>query len=171
MRLILDDAQGLGSPVGSILVGTNQFIAQAIRVRKVLGGGMRQAGILAAAGIYSLTNMIERLQEDHINAGQIARAIDDLKSDVISVTNKVRTNIILVKVNEKFATSDEFTLRLKKVFEDEEKSLGKSIVVKASEIEKGSIRLVTHANVTQNDVVMAIQKLKYVVDEFNRAKN
>jgi threonine aldolase len=68
-------SKGLGAPVGAVLCGKKDFIAEARRVRKMLGGGMRQAGIIAAAGVYALQNNIERLSEDHENAKAIARAL------------------------------------------------------------------------------------------------
>jgi threonine aldolase len=68
-------SKGLGAPVGAMLCGTKDFIAEARRVRKMLGGGMRQAGIIAAAGVYALAHNIERLSEDHENAKAIARAL------------------------------------------------------------------------------------------------
>jgi threonine aldolase len=68
-------SKGLGAPVGAMLCGSRAFVAEARRVRKMLGGGMRQAGIIAAAGVYALTHNVERLSEDHENAKVIARAI------------------------------------------------------------------------------------------------
>ena len=68
-------SKGLGAPVGSVLIGTKDFIAKARRIRKVFGGGMRQAGFLAAACIYALDNNIERLAEDHHHAKQLANAL------------------------------------------------------------------------------------------------
>ena len=68
-------SKGLGAPVGSILLGSKQDIAKALRVRKVLGGGMRQAGVLAAAGIYALTHHVDRLAEDHLRARRIESAL------------------------------------------------------------------------------------------------
>ena len=71
-------SKGLGAPVGSVLCGNRAFIQQALRWRKMLGGGMRQAGILAAAGLYALEHNIERLAEDHENAARLARGLSDI---------------------------------------------------------------------------------------------
>src|SRR5207249_3232749 len=68
-------SKGLGAPVGSALAGTKEFVARARRVRKVLGGGMRQAGVLAAAALYALDHHVERMAEDHANAQILAKAI------------------------------------------------------------------------------------------------
>ena len=67
------DRQGLGAPIGSILAGPQDFISRAVRCRKALGGGMRQAGIVAAAGKLALTEMVDRMEEDHRNAKTFAR--------------------------------------------------------------------------------------------------
>jgi threonine aldolase len=89
-------SKGLGTPVGSLLLGKSDFIKKARRVRKVFGGGMRQAGYLAAAGIYALENNIARLQEDHLHAKQIAVAL--AKKDFVGAIMPVETNIIIFEV-------------------------------------------------------------------------
>lgn len=93
--------KGLGCPMGSILMGDKEFIRRARRIRKVFGGGMRQAGYMAAAGIYALDNHINRLAEDHAHAKQIAAALRQ-KSFVRDIL-PVETNIILFEVQEKTA--------------------------------------------------------------------
>ncbi len=89
-------SKGLGAPVGSVIAGTKEFIKEAFRVRKSWGGGMRQVGILAAAGLYALQNNIERLKEDHRRAKYLAERINDLKNLEINM-NSVHTNILLFK--------------------------------------------------------------------------
>ncbi len=89
-------SKGLGAPVGSVLLGREDFIDKARRVRKVFGGGMRQAGYLAAAGIYALENNIERLNIDHLHAKEIAGAL--LKKDFTGKMFPVETNIIIFEV-------------------------------------------------------------------------
>jgi threonine aldolase len=91
-------SKGLGTPVGSLLLGTAPFIKKARRVRKVFGGGMRQAGYLAAAGLYALDNNIERLQTDHDHAKQIAAAL--LEKDFIGAMLPVETNILIFEVKD-----------------------------------------------------------------------
>jgi threonine aldolase len=86
-------SKGLGAPVGAMLCGSAAFIAEARRVRKMIGGGMRQAGIIAAAGVYALTHNVERLSEDHENARVIARALCDAPWAHIGLDDVV-TNII-----------------------------------------------------------------------------
>jgi threonine aldolase len=89
-------SKGLGAPVGSLLLGSEQFIKQARRVRKVLGGGMRQAGYLAAAGIYALDNNIMRLADDHRRAAQLATVLKEL--DFVDEVVPVETNIIFFRL-------------------------------------------------------------------------
>ena len=86
-------SKGLGAPVGAMLCGSRAFVAEARRVRKMLGGGMRQAGIIAAAGIYALTHNVERLSEDHENAKVIARALCNARWARLDLADVV-TNII-----------------------------------------------------------------------------
>lgn len=86
-------SKGLGAPVGSVLCGDREFIKRATRIRKMLGGGLRQAGILAAAGIYALEHNLERLAEDHENAARLANALSEI--DEIRV-HRPQTNILYV---------------------------------------------------------------------------
>lgn len=89
-------SKGLGAPVGSIILGNAEFIKEAFRVRKSFGGGMRQAGIIAAAGLFALKNNIERLYQDHENAKVLAEFISNIPSLEIDI-NLVQTNIILFR--------------------------------------------------------------------------
>lgn len=91
-------SKSLGCPVGSLLLGKKDFIKKARRIRKVFGGGMRQAGFIAAAGIYALQNNIDRLSEDHHHASQIAEAI--YKKEFVKQLLPVETNIIIFELNE-----------------------------------------------------------------------
>jgi len=86
-------SKGLGAPVGSVLIGTQKFIAEARRVRKAMGGGMRQAGYLAAAGIYALDHHVVRLAEDHAHARMLASTLETL--DYVSGIRPVQTNIVI----------------------------------------------------------------------------
>ena len=91
-------SKGLAAPVGSLVCGKTSFIAQARRARKVLGGGMRQAGVLAAAGIVALSEMTERLAEDHDNARRLARGLSRIPGLDVAV-ERVRTNIVYGQIN------------------------------------------------------------------------
>ncbi len=91
-------SKGLAAPVGSLVVGSRDFIAEARRARKLLGGGMRQAGVLAAAGIVALTEMIPRLAEDHDNARRLAEGLETLGYEVL---HPVETNIVIFRQPDK----------------------------------------------------------------------
>ena len=94
-------SKGLGTPVGSLLVGSHEYIKRAIRWRKMTGGGMRQAGILAAAGLYALKNNVARLQEDHDNAAWMAEQLREAGADVM----RHDTNMLFVRVGEEHAAA------------------------------------------------------------------
>lgn len=96
-------SKGLGTPVGSVLLGTAPYIKKARRVRKVFGGGMRQAGYLAAAGIYALEHHIDRLQVDHLHAKKVAEAL--LKKEFTGKMLPVETNIIIFEVKDETYTA------------------------------------------------------------------
>ncbi len=93
-------SKGLGAPVGSVLLGSTPFIKKARRWRKVFGGGMRQAGSLAAAGIYALDNHIDRLKEDHTKALEIKNAL--LKKEFVKEIIEVETNIVIAHIDGKY---------------------------------------------------------------------
>ncbi len=103
-------SKGLGAPVGSVLLGPADFIKKARRVRKVFGGGMRQAGVIAAAGIYALENNINRLAEDHTHAKAIAKALQE--KDFTGEILPVETNIIIFEVKGRL-TPKQFTEKMK----------------------------------------------------------
>ncbi len=96
-------SKGLGAPVGSLLLGSKEHIYKARRIRKVMGGGMRQAGILAAAGLYALQNNIERLAIDHQHATQVANVLNEL--NWVEKVYPVETNIVIFQLGEQFAPS------------------------------------------------------------------
>jgi threonine aldolase len=86
-------SKGLGAPAGTLLLGNREFVQKAKRARKILGGGMRQAGVIAAAGLYALENNVERLRSDHENAERLARGLRELKLEASQ-----NTNMVLVKI-------------------------------------------------------------------------
>ena len=104
-------SKGLGCPVGSVLVGDAALIHKAIRVRKVLGGGMRQAGFLAAAGIYALDHQLERLSEDHKKADEIGLLLNQLR--FIKKVEPIETNIIIFEIDEAIMSAETFVQKLK----------------------------------------------------------
>jgi threonine aldolase len=130
-------SKGLGIPVGSVLLGTKDFIAKARRVRKRWGGGWRQAGYLAAAGIYALDNHVARLKEDHAKARTIGTLIAS-RPEVIEVL-PVDTNIVIFTLNNAIL-SGEYVQKLA------------NIGIKAATFGKHQVRFVTHLDFTENDL-------------------
>ena len=130
-------SKGLGTPVGSLLLGNKTYIQKARRIRKVFGGGMRQAGYLAAAGIFALENNISRLQYDHDNAKKIASALS-AKSFVGEIL-PVETNIVIFKVLSPY-TPESFSALMEE----------HSISVMA--ISATQVRMVTHLDVSNEQV-------------------
>jgi threonine aldolase len=134
-------SKSLGCPIGSLLLGKKDFIKKARRVRKVFGGGMRQAGYLAAAGIYALKNNIERLKQDHDHAKQIAEALK--KKDFVGEIFPVETNIIIFEVKQPW-TAPGFVEKLKE------------FDILGHPISPTQVRLVTHLDVTPEMVEKTI---------------
>ncbi|MCR9263216.1 MAG: aminotransferase class I/II-fold pyridoxal phosphate-dependent enzyme [Flavobacteriaceae bacterium] len=127
-------SKGMGCPVGSVLVGDSETIAKALRVRKVLGGGMRQAGFLAAAGIYAMDNHIDRLADDHKKAAEIGEVLSKL--GFIKKVEPIETNIIIFELDESQVSSPNF---LKKLEENQISIIGMG---------QGKLRIVTHLDYT-----------------------
>ncbi|MFY9311522.1 MAG: GntG family PLP-dependent aldolase [Bacteroidia bacterium] len=126
-------SKGLGAPVGSVLLGTNDFIKKARKVRKVFGGGMRQAGYIAAAGIYALDNHIVRLKEDHKRAGHLAGIIKGL--GYVDNLLPVETNIVIFNLDKKIKPES----FIRTLAENN---------IKASGFGKQAVRFVTHLDFT-----------------------
>lgn len=143
-------SKGLAAPVGSILVGKKDFIQQARKMRKLLGGGMRQAGILAAAGIISLENMVDRLAMDHENAKFLAKELNGVGGIKINLS-KVQTNIVLLDLSD--TVMDAPTL-LSKLAEKN---------VRASQFGPYTVRLVTHKDISLEDIEGTIQRIKSIM--------
>ena len=97
-------SKGMGCPVGSVLIGNEAFIAQAHRARKVFGGGMRQAGIVASAGLYALDHHLERLEVDHLHAKMLSEAV--LKNKSVSSVANVETNICIIELHPGIDSTD-----------------------------------------------------------------
>lgn len=90
-------SKGLGALIGSVLCGSSELIAKARRLRKMVGGGMRQAGLLAAAGLYALEHQVERLADDHANAAFLAKGLTELGYEV----EPVQTNMVYVQIGDR----------------------------------------------------------------------
>ena len=138
-------SKGLGAPVGSILLGTKEHITKALRIRKLFGGAMRQAGFIAAAGIYALENNIERLADDHKKAKDIEQVLNTLS--YIKKVEPVETNIIIFYVKDHL-NADDFISKM------EEKN------ILLTPMGDGKIRIVTHLDFTDNMLEKLLYELK-----------
>ncbi|WP_339696997.1 GntG family PLP-dependent aldolase [uncultured Marixanthomonas sp.] len=126
-------SKGMGTPLGTLLLGKKELIQNAMRVRKVLGGGMRQIGFMAAAGLYAFENHIERLAEDHKKASEIAETLR--KQSYVSTVEPTETNIVIFYLNEGFSEE--------KFMDDLQ---NQDIVI--SNMGQGKLRVVTHLDYT-----------------------
>lgn len=142
-------SKGLGAPVGSLLVGTRDFIASARNWRKMLGGGMRQAGILATAGIYALNHRVARLSEDHYFAKELANKLFALGYEL--PTGMPETNILMINAPTKYKDDKEFTEKLKE----------NGVLV--SPFGKKVVRLTTHQD-------LSISQLPDIVEVFKKVQ-
>ncbi len=137
-------SKGLGSPVGSVIAGTTEFIAEARRYRKIFGGGMRQAGVIAAACIYALDNNISRLKEDHAKAKTLASSLSRVKGFDLKPED-VQTNIMIVGVEKTGKTPEQVLSMLKE----------RGVLLTPGNYM--SVRAVTHMDVSMEDVTRAAQ--------------
>ena len=138
-------SKGLGAPVGSVLIGSADFIRKARRVRKVMGGGMRQAGIIAAGGLFALKNNVDRLGDDHHRAKQLEVALNQV--DWVEEVIPVETNIVVAILRD-VQQQEEILSRLKE----------KGIL--AVSFGTGMIRFVTHLDINEKDIEQCIQVIK-----------
>jgi threonine aldolase len=149
-------SKGLGAPIGSLVAGSKEFIDRVHRFRKMFGGGMRQVGIIAAAGTYALDHHIERLREDHQNAKRLAVGLKEFKG--VSIDPKhVETNIVIFDVANTGMTALQVAEAMKK----------ESVLVHA--FGKTQIRLVTHLDVTAENIEKALKTLGKVFGKSSRA--
>jgi len=144
-------SKGLCAPVGSLVCGTRDFIAEARRNRKIVGGGMRQAGIIAAAGIVALEQMVDRLTEDHENARRLALGLAEIPGISIDPA-QVRTNIVIFDLVAERPTPAEFAARLS--------ADGVKVLALGERI-----RLVTHYGIDAADIDKALVAIRKVMQE------
>ncbi len=142
-------SKGLGAPIGSALAGTTDFIREARRARKLFGGGMRQAGILAAAAIHAIENHHQRLADDHEHAQQIGDACVSCSSMTIR-GGRIDTNIVIAEIDPDWGTAEQLATMLAEQG------------VRCFAIGKQAIRLVTHLDVSAGDIQRACEIIKTV---------
>ncbi|MBU8877933.1 low-specificity L-threonine aldolase [Bacillus sp. FJAT-29790] len=138
-------SKGLGAPIGSILAGSREFIMRARKWRKRLGGGLRQAGVIAAPGLIAITKMRDRLIEDHENAKYLSDGLQQING--LQIVNKVETNIIVADVKDLNISSSQFVEKLKENG------------VLAVAFGPSSVRFVTHYDVSRDDITNALSAI------------
>jgi threonine aldolase len=143
-------SKGLSSPIGSVICGSSEFIAEARRNRKVLGGGMRQSGIIAAAGITALEQMVDRLARDHENAGRLAEGIAQIPGLSIEL-NRVQTNIVYFSVADDRLNAETLVRRLAENG------------IKILQAGPGRLRAVTHYGINAEDINLALAALDKIM--------
>jgi threonine aldolase len=143
-------SKGLGAPVGSMVCGTRSFIDEARRARKLLGGGMRQAGILAAAGIVALSEMVDRLADDHAHAHRLALGLAQIPGISID-PDQIRTNILFFEITHKDLTPEQFVQRIN------------AEGVRMLPVGTRKVRAVTHYHITSADIDRALKVISDVM--------
>jgi threonine aldolase len=137
-------SKGLAAPVGSLVAGEAGFVRKVRRLRKMIGGGMRQAGVLAAAGIYALEKMVDRLDDDHANASRLAEGLSRTAGIEVA-TPQPQTNIVFWQLADPMLEANDFIFELNR--------LG----IRVMELGKGKIRAVTHYGVTEKEIDRTLQ--------------
>ncbi|HEX6478926.1 MAG TPA: GntG family PLP-dependent aldolase [Ktedonobacteraceae bacterium] len=145
-------SKGLSAPVGSVLLGNREFIEHARRLRKMLGGSMRQAGVLAAAGIVALQSGIDRLAEDHMRARQLAERLTEIPHLRVD-PQAVETNMVMIDVQETGLRADQLVAVLK----------GRGI--RASSRPPYTVRFVTHRLIGEAEIAILVQALREILAE------
>lgn len=143
-------SKGLSAPIGSIVAGSFEFITNVKRIRKMLGGGMRQAGIIAAPASIALDSMIKRLEEDHHYAQTLAQGLSEIDG-VTVVTNPIMTNIVIFNILSTPLTTTEFL------------KLCNQQGVIFSEAAKNNIRAVTHRHITDQDIEKTLNVVNQIL--------
>ena len=143
-------SKGLGAPVGSMVCGSHEFVKAARRMRKLVGGGMRQAGILAAAGIVALEEMAHRLTEDHVTARKLAEGLAEIKGISIN-PDYARTNILFFQIVREDMSPRQLTERLRQ----------EGVLISAKDAIH--LRAVTHYHITADDIDYALKVFSRVM--------
>ncbi|XP_059096923.1 uncharacterized protein LOC131891393 [Tigriopus californicus] len=159
-------SKGLGAPIGSVIVGSEDFIKRAHRLRKAVGGGMRQSGIIASAGIYALDHNIDRLRIDHQRARAIGAIFNKYGKGRYEVhEDGANSNLLFVSIKKNVYSSSEFQQRLALVKEPERKALGHSTSILGVPFSPTHLRLSFHLDIKEHMMARIEDKIKYVLQE------
>ena len=148
-------SKGLSAPIGSVVVGDSDFVDRARRYRKMLGGGMRQAGVIAAAGIIAIEKMVDRLRDDHENARMLAKGLSTIDGIAVDLT-KVQTNIVAYDVSGLGIDGQSWVTKLNEAG------------VKAGTLEAGRVRMVTHRGIEKEDIEFTLHVAEKTADQSRR---
>ena len=143
-------SKGLAAPVGSVVCGTKEFINAARRARKIVGGGMRQAGVIAAAGLVALTEMVDRLTDDHANARKLAEGLSEMPGISIDPA-QIQTNIVFFEVTHEGVSADELVKNID------------SAGIRMLTTGPGRVRAVTHYHISEDDIDLTLEVLSKVL--------
>jgi len=144
-------SKGLAAPVGSMVCGSREFVNEARRARKLVGGGMRQAGVLAAAGIVALTQMVDRLADDHANAKKMAEGLADTP-DIAIDPDQIKSNIIFFELTRQDVTAQQLVAQLE------------AEGVRMLPVGPQRVRAVTHYHITAEDIDFTLKVFSKILD-------
>jgi len=150
-------SKGLSAPIGSLVVGEREFVDRARKYRKMLGGGMRQAGVIAAPGIIAIEKMVERLKDDHANARLLAVGLSRIEGIAVDLP-RIQTNIVVYDVSGVGVDAKQWVAELKKYG------------VKAGAQEVGRVRMVTHRGIEKEDIEYTLETAEKVAKEISRTR-
>ncbi|HUK26975.1 MAG TPA: low-specificity L-threonine aldolase [Candidatus Acidoferrales bacterium] len=148
-------SKGLSAPIGSMAVGDHEFIDRARKYRKMLGGGMRQAGVIAAAGIIAIEKMVDRLKDDHENARRLAKGLSEIDGITVNL-GQVQTNIVAYDVSGIGIDGQQWVAKLGEAG------------VKAGPLEAGRVRMVTHRGIEREDIDFTLNAADNIARESKR---
>ncbi|XP_052071631.1 uncharacterized protein LOC127709963 [Mytilus californianus] len=159
-------SKGLSAPVGSVIAGSEEFVDKARRLRKAFGGGIRQGGVLAAAAMYALDNVLPRLHLDHENTKLLSQGIMESHNDLVNIDlSGVHTNIVFITMLKDNIPSQILHDRLLQVTEEEKRELGDVVIVKTVVYSDKLLRFVLHNDVSSDDVELAKKKFQFILHE------
>ncbi|XP_077184222.1 uncharacterized protein LOC143832949 [Paroedura picta] len=162
-------SKGVGAPAGALLAGRREFIAKVWRVRKLLGGGMRQSGVLAAAALVGLRHVEEILQRDHSHARSFAEGVFSLGSPLCSVNPAlVETNIVMMTTLASWLAPAKLCELMEAVSEEEVAATGQATSVRLFPWGERSLRAVWHRDISVRDTQLALSKLRFVLGKCER---
>eukprot|EP00095_Tigriopus_kingsejongensis_P007173 maker-scaffold134_size322110-snap-gene-0.10 protein:Tk07173 transcript:maker-scaffold134_size322110-snap-gene-0.10-mRNA-1 annotation:"probable low-specificity l-threonine aldolase 2" len=160
-------SKGLGAPIGSVVVGSQDFIRRVHRLRKAIGGGMRQSGILAAAGIFAFDNNVERMALDHERVKLLGKVFQDCGNGKFTFSDDgSNSNLLFISIDKDVCNAALLSERLKKIKDEEEKILGHATSIRGVPFSETQLRLSLHLDISEEMIGRAQDKIRYVLQEY-----